>query len=336
MAGAPGRSLGVALVGLSAAAFGTMAIFAVWAYDAGTSIWSLLFVRFTVAGLVMGMVVRVRGIPLPSRRRCLQLAAMGGIGYVGQSFCYFAALQHAQASLVALLLYLYPAFVVILAVVFLHERLTITVLISVAVALSGTMLLIGGGSGQPLGIALGISAAIIYSVYIAVGSVVTVGLDPLAVTTVICLSAAAVSGGGVLAQTARGNGPSFPGSAAGWTALLAIALVCTVTAILAFFAGLQRLGATRTAVISTLEPVVTVVLATALLAESMSPVQLLGGALVLVAVGGQAMVRGRADTGTTPAWKNGSRFVSPRPIACRPSPSASHPRPRRCVSTRKS
>ena len=75
--------------------------------------------------------------------------------------------------------------------------------------------------------------------------------------------------------------PQLPGAWWGWAATVAIAVVCTVVAILAFFAGLKRIGPARAAIASTLEPVVTVVLAWAVLGESLSAMQLLGGALVL-------------------------------------------------------
>jgi drug/metabolite transporter (DMT)-like permease len=52
----------------------------------------------------------------------------------------------------------------------------------------------------------------------------------------------------------------------------------------AFFAGLQRLGAARTSMLSTLEPIVTVALAVLLLGEALSVAQCLGGALILGAV----------------------------------------------------
>ena len=268
-----------------------MAIFGVWAFRDGTSIWALLVVRFSIAAVLLGALMRLRGIRIPPFRRSVVLAAMGGLGYVGQSFCYFLALQHAQAGLVALLLYLYPTLVVVLAAIFLRERLTVAVLAALVLALAGTSLVVGGGSGRPLGVVLAVGAAVIYSVYITVGVRATAGLDPLAVATVVCASAAVVSALGALAQTLRGAAPTFPGSSAGWAALLAIAVVCSVLAILAFFAGLQRLGAARTAVLSTLEPVVTVGLAAWLLAESMSAMQVVGGVLVLVAVVWQAMGR---------------------------------------------
>ncbi|MCZ7009993.1 DMT family transporter, partial [Salmonella enterica] len=84
----------------------------------------LLSVRFVLASIALAAVMRWQRIALPPWPRVLALAAMGGIGYVGQSFCFFSALNHAQASLVALLLYLYPVFVTVMAALFLKEKLT--------------------------------------------------------------------------------------------------------------------------------------------------------------------------------------------------------------------
>jgi drug/metabolite transporter (DMT)-like permease len=73
-------------------------------------------------------------------------------------------------------------------------------------------------------------------------------------------------------------------SAAGWGWVAAIALVSTVVAIAAFLAGLARVGPGRAAILSTIEPPLTVLLAFLAFGESLRPAQLLGGALVLAAV----------------------------------------------------
>lgn len=278
------RLIGAVFVVISAAAFGSMAIFGVWAHDDGVDTPTVLFVRFFAAALILATVQYARGIPMPALKRCGVVAAMGGIGYVGQSFCYFLALEHADASLVALLLYLFPAFVAVLAAAFLHERIGVATAVALALALMGTALVVGGGSGEFVGYALAIGAAVIYSIYIVVGSVATGGLDAMAVSTVVCSSAALVTGGIVLARLIAGEPASFPESPRGWFSLAAIAVICTAIAIMAFFAGMARLGATTTSVMSTLEPVVTVGLATWLLNESLSAVQAVGAVVVIVAV----------------------------------------------------
>jgi len=278
------RLVGAVFVAISAASFGSMAIFGVWAQDDGVDTPTVLFVRFFAAALILAGVQYARGIPMPSLRRCVPVAAMGAIGYVGQSYCYFLALEHADASLVALLLYLFPAFVAVLAAVFLRERINAFTAGALVLALLGTALVVGGGDGEFIGYALGIGAAVIYSVYITVGSVATDRLDAIAVATVVCAAAAVVTGGIVLARAAGGHPASFPESSRGWLSLAAIAVICTAVAIITFFAGMARLGATSTSVMSTLEPVVTVALATWLLNETLSTVQAVGAIVVIVAV----------------------------------------------------
>ena len=55
-------------------------------------------------------------------------------------------------------------------------------------------------------------------------------------------------------------------------------------AISAFMAGLNLVGPATAAIVSTIEPVVTVVLAMVFFAERLAPVQVVGGVLVLTAV----------------------------------------------------
>jgi drug/metabolite transporter (DMT)-like permease len=73
------------------------------------------------------------------------------------------------------------------------------------------------------------------------------------------------------------NGFHPPGTGVGWLAVGAIAIVCTVLAILFFSEGLERVGAVRASVLSTGEPVFTVALAAIILGEVVTPMRVLGG-----------------------------------------------------------
>src|SRR5689334_22547792 len=126
---------GIALVLLSAAAFGTMPIFAKLAYaqmsfSASAEVKTLLAIRFSLAALAMWLLwawqrrsdrsVRVRlGL-----RALVPLVALGALGYVGQSFSYFTAIGIISASATGLLLYTYPILVTLMARIFFHESLT--------------------------------------------------------------------------------------------------------------------------------------------------------------------------------------------------------------------
>jgi len=121
------RILGILLVAGSAAAFGTLALFGRYAYAADMDAITILFLRFSLAAVVLLALLVLRREPLPRGRPLLPLIGMGAIGYVGQAFCYLTALNYASSGLVALLLYLYPAFVTLLSVVVLHEPLSPTI-----------------------------------------------------------------------------------------------------------------------------------------------------------------------------------------------------------------
>ncbi|AJX33237.1 DMT family transporter [Burkholderia oklahomensis] len=283
---APSAALrGALYVALSAAAFGAMAIFGRYAYAGGADVLGLLIVRFSIAGALLAVIARRRRVSWPRGRALGAIVGMGALGYVGQSLCYFSALQHAQASLVALLLYLYPAFVTLLAAWWLGERLTRAKAVALALCVAGSALMVGGGRGEPLGIALALGAAVVYSLYIVVGAKAARGVDPLATVAIICCAAAATLVALALVRTVAFDAPPhWPRAASGWAALVAIALVSTVAAMLAFFAGLERLGAARTSMLSTLEPVVTVALAASLFGETLTPLQWAGGVAILAAV----------------------------------------------------
>lgn len=266
------------LIVVSAVAFGAMAIFARFAYGGGADVLGILIARFAIAGAILSVVMLATGRSWPRGRSLVVAILMGAVGYVGQSVSYFAALNHASAGLVALLLYAYPTLVCILAAVFLRQPLTRRTIAVLAVSFAGIVLTLGGGHGTPTGIALGLAAAGFYSVYIVVGARELAGTDALASTTVVCLAA-----GAALALAGLWREPQFPATAGGWAAVAAIALASTVVAILAFFAGLKRVGPAVASIVSTLEPVVTVTLAWIVLGETLSAIQLLGGALVLAA-----------------------------------------------------
>jgi drug/metabolite transporter (DMT)-like permease len=272
--------IGVLLILISGSSFGTLAIFARLAYEDGVTPTSLLFLRFGIASLCMLLAMLIKGIPLPRGWILLGLALMGGIGYVGQAFSYFTALTLIPAGLVALLLYLYPAIVTILAVIILKERISKWKIIALLIALGGTVLTIGPtGGGQFLGVLFGLGAAFIYSIYILVGSKITKQVTAIQSSTVVIVSAAIVSGGLVTIK-----GPAFPETASGWASVIAIALISTILAIVTFFAGLERVGPTNASTLSTVEPAVTVVLAAMVLGEAISFMRILGGIMIILAV----------------------------------------------------
>ena len=273
------RFTGIILIAISATGFGTLAIFGKFLYADGLDTLTLLFLRFAFAASIMTVILILRREPLPRGRVLAQLIGMGALGYAGQSFTYLSAIKYASAGLVALLLYLYPMIVFILSAIFLREKVTWVKVGAIVLALIGTALTVGPAGGQVIGILYAVGSALIYSVYIIVGTGVTKRVSAMQSSLVIFTSAALVYG----TLTAI-NGAHFPTTSSGWWSLAGIVILATVIPVSTFLAGLERIGPTNASLLSTLEPVVTVLLAAWLFAERLEMVTLIGGALILVAV----------------------------------------------------
>ncbi|MBL8079769.1 MAG: EamA family transporter [Anaerolineales bacterium] len=273
------KIIGIILIAISAASFGTLAIFGRYAYDDGMDTFTVLFLRFGISAAFMTVILLLRKESFPRGRILVQLVGMGALGYVGQSFMYLTAINYASAGLVALLLYLYPFFVTVLSTIFLHEKVTRIKIIALVLALTGTALTVGPVSGMLIGALMAIAAALIYSIYIIVGTDVMKHVSPVQSSTVIFASAGAVFG-----MLAFADGMHFPVSNAGWLAMLGIIFISTIIPVVTFLAGLEKIGPINAAMLSTLEPVVTVLLAMWLFGDKLQPIVMFGGGLILAAV----------------------------------------------------
>jgi drug/metabolite transporter (DMT)-like permease len=265
---------------LSAVAFGTLAIIAKLGYRAGLQPAQLLSLRFLIAGvgmLLVALVARQNPFRLPPRT-VLTLLGMGAIGYFVQSTTFFFALQSLPASLVELILYSYPALVVLATWLVFRERIPRLQLAALAGSFTGVVLLVGGVSfaGGP-GLLLAIASPLFFTVYILVGARVMAGVPGIAAGSL------SIIGTGISwTITALVTGTfRLPTGSAQWTIVLAMALVPTMFAISAFLAALPRIGASRAALLSTVEPVVTVTLAFALLGDRFGLLQAAGAVLIL-------------------------------------------------------
>ena len=271
------------MVLVSATAFGTNAILAKLAYREALGTSQTLAFRFVLAAVGMwGLALVLRQNPLRfDRMRLLTLLALGGVFYFAQSLTYFTALRTLPASLCVLIAYIYPSLVVVAGWLFLRRSVSVWHGVALGASFLGVALLVGGAHLQiawSLGFA--IAAPTIYTAYILVGESVMSSVPAVGASAVI------MSGAGIaFCILAAFQGElAFPSTAGGWGVAFAIALIPTMIAISLFLAGLPRIGAARSSLLSTWEPVVTVLLAAALLGDRLSAVQLLGGGLVIAAV----------------------------------------------------
>jgi drug/metabolite transporter (DMT)-like permease len=259
------------------------ALFAKEAFADGMPVSTLLAARFALAALAFWLIVAWRRPVRPSARTVLRCVGLGAAGYALQSACYFGALTRLNASVVAQLLYVYPALVLIIALVRRQERASRTKFIALGCSGVGLLLLLNAGGAGPMptaGVLLALGAAVTYALYITAAGTLPKDLDVYLLSAIVCTAAAAsISAFGLTTGALRP-----PSQAAGWLWLAGLAFVPTVVAVSTFLAGMRLVGGSVAAILSCVEPVVTAGSAWLVYGEKLGPAQLLGAAAVLAAV----------------------------------------------------
>ncbi len=271
-------TVGAALVAVSALGYSTNPILGKISYAYGANAITLGATRFTLAALALWVYLIVRGQAggLPLRRRA-QLVALGGLGMAMVALLYFSALPHIDASLATGIFYLHPAMIAMVGI-FRKEHLSRVALAGLLLTGAGTWLLLGAGTGSfsTQGLIMIVMAAVLYAAYILVGERWSHGVGPVRVSAHVTLGASAVYL--LIALLSGESVPPLPAIAAG----AGLALCSTVLALITLFAGLPVVGPTRAAIISTLEPAFTALLAVLLLHEHLTGLQFAGILLVMV------------------------------------------------------
>jgi drug/metabolite transporter (DMT)-like permease len=296
------RAAGVALVLVSAAAFGSGSLFAQPVYDANVdwmvlSAWRFLFGASLTWGFLLLSADRRLGLQRMDRRGVLLALGLGVI-YVGNSGTYYAALETVSPSLAALVVYLYPAIVAVLSLRFGTRLSGRRAWIALGISLVGVVLAVGGidpDEAPPVsGLLLAFASCFIYAVWVILAArlsgerreAVAVETDTGRSATAqmaLIMSATAI----VYWIAAVGTGrPVLPAQVptAAWPGLFGVGVVATFIAIQTFYAGARRVGAAHASLISTAEPIWTISLAAILFGVALTPVQLVGGALILIGV----------------------------------------------------
>ncbi len=276
--------LGLIVTIISAVSFGAMSIFAKFAYDGGANVPTVLFLRFTLAALFFWgylLLIKRDFEPYPWLVT-LKLFLLGALGYGSMSAFFFLAVNRIPASLAGMLLYLYPALVTITTIVLKQETYTRQKGIALLITSLGLILVLGTSFEgiDFLGILFGIGAACTYTIYIVTGSNVLRVLEPIKATTYIITGAASTY---ILFGLTTKN-LSFNFTSLAWLTISGIVLISTVVAILFFWLGVQMVGAARASIISSIEPLITVILAWFAFGEMLLPIQLAGGVLIILGV----------------------------------------------------
>ncbi len=275
------RLAGIALAFASGVWFATLPILFRITNAAGFNLVTALALRFSIASLLIWVVVGRGGAFTLTRAQVAGFILMGLL-YIGQSTAYLSSAARIPIATTSILLYTYPAIVTVLARIFLNERFTKIKMVSLGLALAGTLLTLGApqAANDWLGIAFGLGASLIYSTYIIIGAKAHGDAPPAVQSAVITLTA----GAALFIFGAASGQLQLNVALEGWLGVLALAVFSAALPILFFLAAMPRIGASQTSIISTSELVSTAVFGLIFLSQPLTALQVAGGLLIFAAV----------------------------------------------------
>ncbi len=270
---------------ISALCYSTLPVLAKGAYAGGLDVLDALSLRFLLAaGALWTYALWRRDLSWRPSRRHLGLLALLGAGIYGPlAICFFLSVQRLPASLAAMIFYVYPLLVTVLSVVVLRERWTWLRGLALTLGLGGCYLLLDVRAVRwdLIGVLWAVVAATLYATHYTLSQKLLERVDSR-VTALYVVSFAAVFLG-----LLRPPWEALTHLTAPWPGLVSVVglgLVATAASMWFFFMAVERIGSWRTAIIGVAEPLGAVILAVLFLGETLSAGQLLGGALILVAV----------------------------------------------------
>ena len=276
-----GDSIGRAIVLVGACLLATNGVFSVTYYDHGGDSTSLVFLRFVAAGAGFWLLAFARRAWRFPPRLIPAALVLGGL-QLGTAWGLLKGFDEAPVSLVVLIFYIYPLLATLLAVPVLQEPLTLGRVLLLALGIGGVALAVGAPGSAPIaGVGLALLAGVCLSVNVVASRYVMLreSINALDLLPLVWLPPAIL-----LSVLALAKGMTFPTDSTGWLGAFGVVVPGTFLGLMMFYTGVRRIGAANASLLATVEPFVAVLLAFAILDESLAAGQLVGGAMILASV----------------------------------------------------
>lgn len=261
--------------------FGTLGLFT---RNIALSSGELALCRASLAAvlIIVFLAVTKQGFDLKAIKKDIPLLCASGIAMGINWIFLFEAYKYTTISLATLSYYFAPVIVTVASPLLFRERLSKKQILCFIMSTLGLVLIIGvGGAGQGgsdlIGIAFGLLAAVFYATVVLLNKFIkdVEGIQrtllQFIASIIILIPYVALSGGLHLGML----------DGLGWTSLLTVGLVHTGISYCMYFTALKDLSGQEASILSYIDPLTAVIVSTLFLGESISALQLLGGALIL-------------------------------------------------------
>jgi drug/metabolite transporter (DMT)-like permease len=271
--------LGPGLV--AAVSFALTDVFSKVAFLDGMDVLSLSTFRsmFSIMFMIGWLWWQPPPVPYTARQRWIALGV--GILFAGIVFGLFQAIALATVPIAILSYFIYPLLTGIIGALIGIDKLGWRGAFAAVVAFAGLALIVGAQPGAAAlgGIAFALGAGCLRTAVLLVTRAALAGADSRLLTWYSMVSSTAIF---VVFSLATWNW-NPPQTGTGWFALLVVSVAVTI-AVLTLFMSINRIGPFRSALIMNLEPLLATVLSAPLLGEVITPLQGLGGAIMLAAL----------------------------------------------------
>ena len=279
---------GSILIILAGCFWGSMGIFVRRLDTYGFSSIQIVSIRVTLAALLFALVLFIKdraGFKVLFRDLPLFL----GLGFGSILFftvCYFTAITMMPLSTAAILLYTSPVWIMLMSVLFFHEKLDRRKLMALVLAFAGCVMVSGisGGGLTPIGLLVGLGSGIGYGLYSILGTIALRRYSPYTVTTYTFIFAAV--GSWIICRPVELFDKFTNTAHIGFLTVFCCltALVTAVIPFLAYTCGLQNVEASKAGIIATIEPMVATLIGILVFSEPLTLISGLGILLILTAV----------------------------------------------------
>nr|WP_278492430.1 DMT family transporter [Methanococcus maripaludis] len=275
---------GTAYTIYSSVAFGIMPFLTKFAYDGGANAVTTLMFRFLIAGLILYVFLKFKKISLKiSGHNFVEILFYGAFLYALNTVFLYEAYNYIPTGIATTLHFIYPVTVTLLMISIFKENLGINKVLALIFSFLGMYCLLGGNcTGFDIyGVLLAAGSGLVYAGYIvSAGKCKYSKIDSyVTIFYLSILSSVLLFIYGLFTNTLTLN-MAF----SSYASIGLISIFCTVLALIAFLEGIKLIGPSNTAILSTLEPIVSIILGILLLNEVLSFKIGLGSVLVLISV----------------------------------------------------
>ena len=269
---------------IAAASYGLNPLFALPLYNVGISPESVLFYRYGLAVIMLGILMKIQKQSFALHRKEILPLLVMGLLMAFSSLTLFVSYNYMDAGIASTILFVYPVLVAIIMALFFKEKISVVTMLSIGLAFWGISLLYKGDGGQTLslfGVTLVFISSLTYALYIiGVNRSILKTMPTSKLTFYALLFGITVFGVRLKFGLALDiiTVPSL------WINPVCMALFPTIISLITMAKAVHYVGSTPTAILGALEPITALVIGVSVFGEQLTPRIVTGIICVLIAV----------------------------------------------------